>query len=73
MCFDLSVCKLKSDLPTVCALAAFIIGMCTNNEHLEIYVHPLLIVICIARLRNPTLTNRFAAETRQSRGRQRIS
>jgi hypothetical protein len=39
------------------------------------------IVICIARLRNPTLTNRekncrqgrFAAETRQSRGRQRIS
>jgi hypothetical protein len=40
-----------------------------------------LIVICIARLRNPTLTNRekncrqgrFAAETRQSRGRQRIS
>jgi hypothetical protein len=40
-----------------------------------------LIVICIARLRNPTLTNQekncrqghFAAETRQSRGRQRIS
>jgi hypothetical protein len=40
-----------------------------------------LIVICIARLRNPTLTNRekncrqgrFAAETRQSQGRQRIS
>jgi hypothetical protein len=39
------------------------------------------IVICIARLRNPTLTNRekncrqgrFAAETRQSRGCQRIS
>jgi hypothetical protein len=39
------------------------------------------IVICIARLRNPTLTNRekncrqgrFAADTRQSRGRQRIS
>jgi hypothetical protein len=39
------------------------------------------IVICIARLRNPTLTNRekncrqgrFAAETRQSRGLQRIS
>jgi hypothetical protein len=39
------------------------------------------IVICITRLRNPTLTNRekncrqgrFAAETRQSRGRQRIS
>jgi hypothetical protein len=40
-----------------------------------------IIDICIARLRNPTLTNRekncrqgrFAAETRQSRGRQRIS
>jgi hypothetical protein len=40
-----------------------------------------LIVICIARQRNPTLTNRekncrqgrFAADTRQSRGRQRIS
>jgi hypothetical protein len=39
------------------------------------------IVICIARLRNPTLTNRekncrqgrFAAETRQSRDRQKIS
>jgi hypothetical protein len=39
------------------------------------------VVICIARLRNPTLTNRekncrqgrFAAETRQSQGRQRIS
>jgi hypothetical protein len=39
------------------------------------------IVICIARLRNPTLTNRekncrqgrFAAETRQSRDRRRIS
>jgi hypothetical protein len=39
------------------------------------------IVICISRMRNRTLTNpekncrqgRFAAETRQSRGRQRIS
>jgi hypothetical protein len=39
------------------------------------------IVICISRMRNPTLMNRekncrqgrFAAETRQSRGRQRIS
>jgi hypothetical protein len=39
-----------------------------------------VIVMCIARLRNRTLTNRekncrqgrFAAETRQSRGRQRI-
>jgi hypothetical protein len=38
------------------------------------------IVICISRMRNPTLMNRekncqarFAAETRQSRDRQRIS
>jgi hypothetical protein len=46
-----------------------------------IFVYYKKIVICIARLRNPTLTNRekncrqgrFAAETRQSQGGQRIS
>jgi hypothetical protein len=45
------------------------------------YYYVSRIVICIARLRNPTLTNRekncrqgrFAVETRQSRGGQRIS
>jgi hypothetical protein len=50
-------------------------------SNLEILQHnqiaSLKIVICIARLRNPTLTNREKncrqGETRQSRGRQRIS
>jgi hypothetical protein len=44
-------------------------------------IHHKKIVICISRMRNRTLTNRekncrqgrFAAETRQSQGRQRIS
>jgi hypothetical protein len=52
-----------------------------GQKILAVIVYQFKIVICIARLRNPTLTNRekncrqgrFAAETRQSRGRQRIS
>jgi hypothetical protein len=56
-----------------------------SEENYDVSVpctHPeLKIVICISRMRNRTLTNRekncrqgrFAAETRQSRGRQRIS
>jgi hypothetical protein len=53
----------------------------TACHYLQNIITEPKIVICIARLRNPTLTNRekncrqgrFAAETRQSRGRQRIS
>jgi hypothetical protein len=45
-------------------------------KKLALFLPDVKIVICIARLRNPTLTNRekncrqgrFAAETRQSRG-----